>query len=36
MQQADFVTIYTSFNDLNVVQKILPGIIAAARKGGNT
>lgn len=32
MQQADFVTIYTSFNDLNVVQKILPGIIAECRR----
>ena len=32
MQHADFATIYTSFNDLKVVQEILPGIIEECRR----
>ena len=32
MQHADFATIYTSFNDLKVVQEILPGIIDECRR----
>lgn len=32
MDHHDFVTIYTSFNDLNVVQRVLPGIIEECRR----
>ena len=35
MQHSDFVTIYTSFNDLAVVQKVLPGILDEARRTGS-
>lgn len=32
MQHADFATIYTSFNDLKVVQEVLPGIAEECRR----
>lgn len=32
MQHADFATIYTSFNDLSMVQKVLPRVVAECQR----
>ena len=32
MKDADFVTIYTTFNDLPMVQRVLPGVLEEARR----